>query len=103
VCDVRGQSNFDTVIHTFPGRAYVMSTIDCEPDAALPVARLSIRNSGAEPLLVRSKPAPEVWEVDLIAGSYDIEATFAKPPYHNKVLQQLMHPPFTPCTVEVDK
>ena len=98
VCDVAGRSNFDSILHTFNGPALVMSAIDCHPDLALSAAQLFIRNGPS-----RSTPVPEPWEIDLAAGQYDVEARFSGPPYVNKVRQQLMQPPFTPCTLEVDK
>lgn len=101
-CNVGGRSNFDTVIHTFAGEALVMSEIDCDPDLALSAAQLSIRKD-SKALFARPTPAPHTWEVDLAAGQYDVEAKFSGPPYRDKVCQQLMQPPYTPCTLEVTK
>jgi hypothetical protein len=101
VCDVGGRSNFDTAIHSFSGRAYVMASIDCYPYSALQAARFFIRREG---LVVGSRetPYPEPYDLDIPAGQYDIEARFDVAAFASKVCPQLMQPPFTPCTVEVD-
>jgi hypothetical protein len=99
VCDVSGQSNFDTPLHTFPGPAYVMSLIDCDPQAALAAAQLVVHDGVGAPT---SRAAmAEAWEIDLAAGQYDVSATFATPGYRNKSYKQLMQPPHTPCTLDV--
>lgn len=100
VCDVSGQSNFDTAMHRFTGKAYVMSLIDCDPQAALPAAQLSVCDGTSAPEL-RQVLGPDPWEIDLTAGQYDVSVAFAVPPYRNKQLKQLMQPPHTPCTLDV--
>jgi hypothetical protein len=98
-CDTTGQSNFDSLLHSFAGPAYVMSLIDCDPQAALSVAQLSVHDGVKAPQLRQGVPDP--WELDLTAGQYDISATFAGPGYQNKSFKQLMQPPHTPCTLDV--
>jgi hypothetical protein len=98
-CDATGQSNFDSLLHSFPGPAYVMSLIDCDPQAALSAALLSVHDGVKAPELRQATPDP--WELDLTAGQYDVSATFPGPPYHNKSFKQLMQPPHTPCTLDV--
>lgn len=98
-CDATGQSNFDSLLHSFAGPAYVMSLIDCDPQAALSAAQLSIHDGIKAPQLRQGLSDP--WEVDLTAGQYDVSATFATPTYRNKSLKQLMQPPHTPCTLDV--
>jgi Caspase domain len=102
LCDVAGRSNFDTAIHTLPGAAYVMSSIDCDPEVALAEAQFAIRD-GTVPIDSRNTPLPEPYEVDIPAGEYDIEVKFAADKFVSKVCRQLMQPPFTPCTLEVDR
>jgi hypothetical protein len=102
VCDVGGKSNFDTIIHTFSYPAYVMSSIDCDPDKALSEAQFTIRK-GAVTVESRKTPCPDAYEVDILAGQYDIDVGFAAAQFVSKVCPQLMQPPFTPCTVDVDK
>ena len=97
--DATGQSNFDSLLHSFPGPAYVMSLIDCDPQAALSAALLSVHDGVKAPELRQATPDP--WELDLTAGQYDVSATFPGPPYHNKSFKQLMQPPHTPCTLDV--
>lgn len=102
ICDVGGRSNFDTVIHYFVGTAYVMSSIDCEPSAALPVAQFFLRN-GSTFVKSRVTSEPNPWELEVPAGNYDIEVKFRITQYVDKVCPQLMQPPFTPCTLEVNR
>jgi Caspase domain len=101
VCDVgAGKSNFDSVIHSFLGQAYVMSSVDCDPDAALAHAEITINDGGAA-LHSRNNPQPEPFEFDVPAGQYDVQVHFPAQNFTDKNCAQLMQPPFTPCTVEV--
>jgi len=101
VCDVgAGMSNFDSVIHYLSGQVYVMSSVDCDPDAALAHAEITI-NDGAAAIHSRNNPQPEPFEFDVPAGQYDVQVHFPAQNFTDKNCPQLMQPPFTPCTIEV--
>ena len=99
-CHVGGQSNFDTVIHTFTGVAHVMSCVDCDPDTALKHAELTI-DDGNGGVFGRRTPVPVPYEDVVPAGQYNIAATFPARQFTNATTPQLMLPPYTRCTVEV--
>jgi hypothetical protein len=102
MCEVSGGSNFETVIHSFAGPAHVMSAIDCAPNSAIVDARFAVRK-GDTIFGSRDVPSTTPYEIDIPAGEYDVAVQFAVPRYADKVCAQIMHPPFTPCTLEVDR
>jgi hypothetical protein len=99
-CHVGGQSNFDTVVHTFTGDAHVMSCVDCDPDTALEHAELMI-DDGNGRVFERKIPVAVPYEDVIPAGQYNIGATFPAHQFTNATTPQLMVPPYTRCTVEV--
>lgn len=66
--------------------------VDCNPDLAMTVAKLSCEGESS---YHERHPLPEPWEVELDAGYYKLEASFDGNEYGRKTNFAKVHPPLT--------
>lgn len=98
-CSRGGESSFITEIHELPGSAQVMTTIACDPAAALAAANLAVLHN-LRPALTRV-PGPDPWDLEIEAGTYDVEAKFPNHEYQDKTKPMNLYPRYCPCRLEV--
>jgi hypothetical protein len=98
-CSRGGESSSITEIHELPGSAQVMTTIVCDPAAALATANLAVLHN-LRPAVTRI-PDPDPWDLEIEAGTYDVEAKFPNHEYQDKTKPMNLYPRYCPCRLEV--